>query len=213
MAGLGLVGTVLSTAGQFDGSALYLGLGVGGIERIADYPDITYRQSPGNEGQHKGTGAVKPTGVVDDENQRSVRGDTSSKGRQRSRLQRIRPGRSGPTRLRQVGLSSAMYRGTQSRSVRLGAAESGLRGSSPTRIRRRCRESRASQHRWQLLRWRPAKRRADARIANEHETITALRRPREERTENAHALRRARTECAVRPSPIRVVQPCEGPLR
>jgi hypothetical protein len=34
---LGLVGTILSTAGQFS-SALYLGLGVGGSERLAGYP-------------------------------------------------------------------------------------------------------------------------------------------------------------------------------
>lgn len=37
LAVLGLVGTVLSTAGQFD-PALYLGLGVGGAERLAGYP-------------------------------------------------------------------------------------------------------------------------------------------------------------------------------
>jgi hypothetical protein len=37
LAVLGLVGTVLSTAGQFS-SALYLGLGVGGSERLAGYP-------------------------------------------------------------------------------------------------------------------------------------------------------------------------------
>jgi hypothetical membrane protein len=36
-AGVGLAGTVLSTAGQFAG-ALYLGLGAGGMERVADYP-------------------------------------------------------------------------------------------------------------------------------------------------------------------------------
>jgi hypothetical membrane protein len=35
---LGLAGTVLSTAGQFGGSSLYLGLGVGGMERVSDYP-------------------------------------------------------------------------------------------------------------------------------------------------------------------------------
>lgn len=35
---LGLVGTALSTAGQFGSSALYLGLGVGGMERVSDYP-------------------------------------------------------------------------------------------------------------------------------------------------------------------------------
>jgi hypothetical protein len=34
----GLVGTVLSTAGEYPGSALYLGLGVGGMERVASYP-------------------------------------------------------------------------------------------------------------------------------------------------------------------------------
>jgi hypothetical membrane protein len=38
LATVGLVGTVLSTAGQFGGSFLYLGLGAGGMERIADYP-------------------------------------------------------------------------------------------------------------------------------------------------------------------------------
>jgi hypothetical membrane protein len=35
---VGLAGTALSTAGQFGGSALYLGLGAGGMERVADYP-------------------------------------------------------------------------------------------------------------------------------------------------------------------------------
>jgi hypothetical membrane protein len=35
---IGLAGTVLSTAGQFAGSSLYLGLGAGGMERVADYP-------------------------------------------------------------------------------------------------------------------------------------------------------------------------------
>ena len=38
MAVLGLVGFVLSIAGQFGGSALYLGLGPGGAERLAGYP-------------------------------------------------------------------------------------------------------------------------------------------------------------------------------
>jgi hypothetical membrane protein len=38
LAALGLAGTALSTAGQFAGSALYLGLGAGGMERVADYP-------------------------------------------------------------------------------------------------------------------------------------------------------------------------------
>jgi hypothetical membrane protein len=37
LAALGLLGTVLSTAGQF-APALYLGLGVGGAERLAGYP-------------------------------------------------------------------------------------------------------------------------------------------------------------------------------
>jgi hypothetical membrane protein len=37
LAVLGLVGTILSTAGQFS-PALYLGLGVGGSERLAGYP-------------------------------------------------------------------------------------------------------------------------------------------------------------------------------
>jgi len=34
---VGIIGTVLSTAGQFGGNALYLGLGVGAMERIASY--------------------------------------------------------------------------------------------------------------------------------------------------------------------------------
>jgi hypothetical membrane protein len=38
VAAIGLTGTVLSTAGQFAGSSLYLGLGAGGMERVADYP-------------------------------------------------------------------------------------------------------------------------------------------------------------------------------
>jgi hypothetical membrane protein len=35
---VGLVGSVLSTGGEFAGSSLYLGLGVGGAERLASYP-------------------------------------------------------------------------------------------------------------------------------------------------------------------------------
>ena len=35
---VGLTGTVLSTAGQFAGTSLYLGLGAGGMERVASYP-------------------------------------------------------------------------------------------------------------------------------------------------------------------------------
>jgi hypothetical membrane protein len=35
---LGLVGTVVSVAGQYSGSAAYLGLGAGGAERLASYP-------------------------------------------------------------------------------------------------------------------------------------------------------------------------------
>jgi len=35
---VGLAGTFLSTAGQYAGSSLYLGLGVGGAERLASYP-------------------------------------------------------------------------------------------------------------------------------------------------------------------------------
>ena len=35
---VGLVGSFLSTAGQYAGSSLYLGLGVGGAERLASYP-------------------------------------------------------------------------------------------------------------------------------------------------------------------------------
>lgn len=38
LATVGLVATVLSTAGEFGGHGLYLGLGVGGMERISDYP-------------------------------------------------------------------------------------------------------------------------------------------------------------------------------
>ena len=35
---VGLVGTVLSTVGQYAGPALYLGVGAGGMERLAGYP-------------------------------------------------------------------------------------------------------------------------------------------------------------------------------
>jgi hypothetical protein len=35
---VGLVGSFLSTAGEFAGSSLYLGMGVGGTERLASYP-------------------------------------------------------------------------------------------------------------------------------------------------------------------------------
>jgi hypothetical membrane protein len=35
---VGLAGSFLSTAGEFAGSSLYLGLGVGGAERLASYP-------------------------------------------------------------------------------------------------------------------------------------------------------------------------------
>jgi hypothetical protein len=35
---LGLLGFVLTTAGQFVGPAAYLGLGPGGMERVAEYP-------------------------------------------------------------------------------------------------------------------------------------------------------------------------------
>jgi hypothetical membrane protein len=35
---VGLVGSFLSTAGQYAGSSAYLGLGVGGAERLASYP-------------------------------------------------------------------------------------------------------------------------------------------------------------------------------
>src|ERR1022692_350422 len=35
---VGLVGSFLSTAGQYAGSSLYLRLGVGGAERLASYP-------------------------------------------------------------------------------------------------------------------------------------------------------------------------------
>jgi hypothetical membrane protein len=38
LAVVGLAGTVLSTAAQFAGPELYLGLGVGGMERVSDYP-------------------------------------------------------------------------------------------------------------------------------------------------------------------------------
>lgn len=38
LAVLGLVGTLLSTAAQFAGPGLDLGLGVGGMERVSDYP-------------------------------------------------------------------------------------------------------------------------------------------------------------------------------
>ena len=38
LAVIGLAGTVLSTSAEFAGSSLYLGLGAGGMERVADYP-------------------------------------------------------------------------------------------------------------------------------------------------------------------------------
>lgn len=38
LAVVGLMGTVLSTLGEYAGPALYLGLGAGGMERIATYP-------------------------------------------------------------------------------------------------------------------------------------------------------------------------------
>ncbi len=39
---LGLVGTVLSTVGEYAGPALYLGLGPGGMDRVAAYPAILW---------------------------------------------------------------------------------------------------------------------------------------------------------------------------
>lgn len=38
LAVIGLIGTILSSAGQFGSDSLYLGLGVGGMERVSDYP-------------------------------------------------------------------------------------------------------------------------------------------------------------------------------
>lgn len=38
LAVIGLARTALSTAAEFAGSSLYHGLGVGGMERVADYP-------------------------------------------------------------------------------------------------------------------------------------------------------------------------------
>ena len=35
---VGLIGSLLSTGGEFAGSSAYLGLGVGGAERLASYP-------------------------------------------------------------------------------------------------------------------------------------------------------------------------------
>ena len=40
LAVIGLAGTVLSTSAEFAGSSLYLGLGAGGMERVADYPGV-----------------------------------------------------------------------------------------------------------------------------------------------------------------------------
>lgn len=42
MASLGLVGTVLSSASQYAGEAVTLGLGYGGMERVADYPAFAW---------------------------------------------------------------------------------------------------------------------------------------------------------------------------
>jgi hypothetical protein len=39
---LGLVGTVLSTVGEYAWPALYLGLGRGGMDRVAAYPAILW---------------------------------------------------------------------------------------------------------------------------------------------------------------------------
>jgi hypothetical protein len=39
---VGLVGTVLSTVGEYAGPALYLGLGAGGMDRVAAYPAILW---------------------------------------------------------------------------------------------------------------------------------------------------------------------------
>src|SRR5262249_6948535 len=43
LAMLGLTGTVLGIAGEVIGPALYLGLGVGGMERVAEYPGALWR--------------------------------------------------------------------------------------------------------------------------------------------------------------------------
>ena len=40
LAVIGLAGTVLSTSAEFAGPSLYLGLGAGGMERVADYPGV-----------------------------------------------------------------------------------------------------------------------------------------------------------------------------
>jgi hypothetical membrane protein len=47
MAVLGLAGMVLGTAGEIAGPALYLGLGVGGMERVAEYPATIWRLAAG----------------------------------------------------------------------------------------------------------------------------------------------------------------------
>lgn len=42
LAAVGLAGAILSGAGQYAGSAAYLGLGVGGMERVANYPGLLW---------------------------------------------------------------------------------------------------------------------------------------------------------------------------
>jgi hypothetical membrane protein len=47
MAGIGLTGTALGIAGEILGPGLYLGLGVGGMERVAEYPATVWRFAAG----------------------------------------------------------------------------------------------------------------------------------------------------------------------
>jgi hypothetical membrane protein len=47
LAVLGVAGMVLGTAGEIAGPALYLGLGVGGMERVAEYPATIWRLMAG----------------------------------------------------------------------------------------------------------------------------------------------------------------------
>lgn len=57
----GLAGTVLSTVGQFAGSSLYLGLGVGGMERVSATREPVGPDDRHHRGPVRGTLAHRPT--------------------------------------------------------------------------------------------------------------------------------------------------------
>jgi hypothetical protein len=86
LAVLGLAGTLLGIAGEAAGPAFFLGLGVGGVERVAEYPGTLWRMVFGAAAalaMTRSSGSVQHTRWLGSQHDREVPAQTLVNGASR----------------------------------------------------------------------------------------------------------------------------------